>query len=158
MSDNTAFFIRDQYLLDLSFESQGPKVFRDTPDQEPEVALNVHVTGGVGEEANSKQPGYHIDLTMNITASLNGKTGYIIEIKSRCEFDITDESLSEEEVRYIVLSEVPRFMFPFMRQEIARITAEGGFAPLRLMPITFSPDGVQTVDEEDSANKSPSIH
>lgn len=146
MSGEAGFFIRDQYIVDLSFESNGPGVFRDAKDQEPEVALNVHVTGGVNDSASEDEAGYHIDVTMHITASLNGKTGYVLEMKSRCDFDITDEDLSEEEVKYLVLSEVPRFMFPFMRHEIARITAEGGFTPLRLMPITFSPEGGEIMD------------
>ena len=163
MSVESPFFIRDQYIVDLSFESQGPKVFSDAGAGEPEVALNVHVTGGVNDKAEEGSTGYHIDLTMHITASLNGKTGYILEMKSRCEFDITDTSLSEDNVKFIVLSEVPRFMFPFMRQEIARITGEGGFTPLRLAPISFMPDGVQEVDEGDeddmpSRKKTPSIH
>lgn len=161
MAGDAAFSIRDQYVLDLSFESQeGPKTFQQAGTEEPEIALNVHVTGGVSDTAEDDDAGYYIDLTMHITASLNGKTGYIIEIKYRCEFDITDENLNEEEVKQVVLSEVPRYMFPFIRQEIARVTAEGGFTPLRLMPIAFSAEGAQAEESDDELprHKTPSIH
>lgn len=160
MSEGVSFVIRDQYVMDLSFESHGPKVFKNEEGEEPEFNMNVHVTGGVNEASTEDDAGYYIDLTMNITAALNGQTGYILEIKYRCEFDITDASLPEEEVKHLVLAEVPRYMFPFIRHEVARITGEGGFTPLRLMPIVFSVDGAQPIDESNELprHKTPSIH
>ena len=161
MSDEkmVSFVVRDQYIIDLSFESQGPDVFRQS-DQDPEVSMNIQVNGGAREGREADEPGYHIDMHLHITAAVGDKTGYILEVKYRCDFDITGENLSEESVKHIVLAEVPRYMFPFVRQEVARITAEGGFSPLRLMPIAFAPseESEESSEPAEENSNNVSIH
>lgn len=160
MSDEAPYVIRDQYIIDLSFESMGPKKFHDAQEGDTEVGLDVHVNGGVNDAAEEGDAGYYIDLNLHVEAKVKGQTCYILEIKYRGEFDIAHADLGEEEVKQIVLSDVPHNLFPFVRHEVARITAEGGFTPLRLFPIAFSAEGAQPAENqaEVSPRRKASVH
>ena len=46
--------------------------------------------------------------------------------------------LGDENLRYLMLAEVPRYLFPFARAIVASTTREGGFPPLLLQPIDFN--------------------
>lgn len=162
MSVEAAYAICDQYVVDLSFESTGPKKFRAAQEGDTEVTMDVQVNGGVNDSDDVDDAGYYIDLNLHIESRVKGETCYIIEIKYRGEFDIMDDDLSEEEIKQIVLADVPQALFPFVRHEVARITAEGGFTPLRLFPISFSAEGAQPVesesDQQGGARRKASVH
>lgn len=160
MSAEAPYIIHDQYIVDLSFESVGPKKFRVAQEGDTEVGLDVNVNGGVNEKGEADEAGYYIDLNLHVEAKVKGETAYILEIKYRGEFDITDDNLSEDQIKQIVLSDVPHNLFPFVRHEVARITAEGGFTPLRLFPIAFSAEGAQPADNQSdlSPRRKTSVH
>ena len=43
-----------------------------------------------------------------------------------------------EHLEALLLTEGPRFIFPFARSTVADVTREGGFPPLALDPIDFA--------------------
>jgi preprotein translocase subunit SecB len=48
-------------------------------------------------------------------------------------------NVRQEDVEPLIWVECPRLLFPFSRQILAEITREGGYPPLLINPIDFTP-------------------
>ena len=60
----------------------------------------------------------------------NGRKAFILELAYGCVVEINDQLIPQEHVHPILMIEVPRQLFPFVRQLVADITGNGGFPPL----------------------------
>ena len=75
--------------------------------------------------------------TVSVSARATRDDGPVfhVELLYGGVFQIT--GVSQEELEPVLLVECPRFMFPFARQIIAGVTADGGYPPFMLDPIDF---------------------
>jgi preprotein translocase subunit SecB len=48
-------------------------------------------------------------------------------------------NVRQEDVEPLIWIECPRLLFPFSRQILAEVTREGGYPPLLINPIDFTP-------------------
>lgn len=147
MSENTTqefggapITVNAQYIKDLSFENPEPlKVFG--LKKEPEISFNVNVQGnGVGEKA------FEVELTCQVEAKHEDQRVFLIELNYAGIFTI--ESKDEDEIRWHIMVDCPRLLFPFARAIITHTTQEAGMGPLYLPLVDFS----KLVEKEETEN------
>jgi preprotein translocase subunit SecB len=125
------FAIGAQYIRDFSFEGPAhPKDVQgnDTPKIDVNVTAQTRPLEGVT---------YEVTLQVRAHATMAGKNAFLVELSYSC-IVTTPRGLGEENLRYLLLAEVPRYLFPFAREIVANATRDGGFPPLLLQPIDFN--------------------
>ena len=123
--------VRAQYVKDLSFENPGAPKSLARRDGQPEIAVNVDVTG------NRLSPNqYELVLAITATARTGGETTFIAELVYGAVMSV--ENVPIERAEPLVLIEGPRLLFPFARNIMADLTRDGGYPPLLLQPMDFA--------------------
>lgn len=120
-----------QYVKDFSFESpNAPQVFAPT-DQAPTINVGVNVqTRALAENT------FEVVLMLKLDAQLEGKTAFIAELSYGGV--LTVPALPEEQLKYILLVEGPRLLFPFARAILADAVRDGGFPQVLIAPLDFA--------------------
>jgi preprotein translocase subunit SecB len=123
-----------QFIKDLSFEvPHAPEIYSIIRENPPEIPI------GLDTSLRYLSPGnYEITLKMNIEASAGGKTAFIFEIAYAALVQIDESVVPSEAIHPILLIEIPRQLYPFVRQIISDMTYNGGFPPLMLQMVDFA--------------------
>jgi preprotein translocase subunit SecB len=171
MSDNTAapppvdpvpppvIRIMGQYIKDLSFEvPQAPEIFNSLRQQQPEIPSSI--------EADARHMGgttYEVTVSIHLEAFVAGKTAFIMELDYGCVVEIDEKQIPTEHMHPVLLIEVPRQLFPFIRQIVADMTIGGGFPPLMMSLIDFAEIykrrfGVPAVRQDGPPSPPPTIN
>ena len=122
-----------QYIRDLSFEVPGgPEIFTLLRTAAPEIPTSIdmsmrHMSGTM----------YEVILSAHVEAFVSGKTAFILEIEYGCVAELDETIIPPDHIHPALLMEVPRLMFPFVRQIVADMTVSGGFPPLMLQMMDF---------------------
>ena len=103
--------------MDISFTMDARKI-EDAEDAHLfEVTLGVEATARRVDAAGKEMVAFIVDLQYGVLLSLN--------------------EISEDQAHPLLLIEMPRYAFPFVRQIIADATQQAGFVPLLLQPVDF---------------------
>lgn len=118
-----------QFTRDLSFENpRAPDSMRATG--QPNVELGVEMSG------RGRPDGlFEVDLKLSVRASRDGEVSFQVELVYGGLFELT--GLTQEEVEPALMTECPRYLFPFARRIIADLILDGGFPPFLLEPLDF---------------------
>jgi preprotein translocase subunit SecB len=122
-----------QYIRDLSFEvPHAPEIFNDVRRQAPEIPASFdiaarHVIGST----------FEVDMSVNLRASVGEKPAFILELVYSAMVDVDFRAVPEDQIHPVLLIEIPRHLFPFVRQVVGDMTVGGGFPPLMLQMIDF---------------------
>ncbi len=120
-----------QYIKDLSFEApHTPDIFQELRETAPDIPIAIDVS-----VRELKESQYEVTLSVHVEATSGEKSVFILEVDYACVVKIGD--IGDEHVRPILMIEVPRQMYPFVRQIIADLTVQGGFPPLMLQLVDF---------------------
>ena len=121
--------INAQYIKDVSFEAPNvPAIFTEK-NAGPEIAINVDV------QATKVQDNlFEVALKVKADAKIKEKTAFLCEVEYACLATIV---MPPENLEPVLLIEVPRLLFPFVRSIVADLTRESGFPPLMINPIDF---------------------
>lgn len=124
-------FVNVQYLKDLSFENpRAPETFSLAAAAGPQVNFDVDVKARtVGPDL------YESVLFLRAEAKINDEIIFMAEVSYGSV--VTVKNAPEELLHGILLIEVPRLMFPFVREIIASASRNGGYPPLLVNPIDF---------------------
>lgn len=146
--DERRFTVQKIYTKDISFETpNSPQIFtgkRWTPD------INVQLSNQ-GEKVQNDL--HEVTLTVTVTAKLEDKTAYLVEIQQAGLFTI--EGIGTEELPAIIGSYCPTILFPYAREVISDLVMRGGFPQLVLNPVNFDALYVQHVKEMQEKEQSP---
>ena len=124
-----AIAINAQFVKDISFEAPHvPQIFTEVKSN-PEINVNVDVQAGKVQDSV-----YQIGLKIKAEAKVEDKVAFLCEVEYGC---IATVQVSPEHIEPILLIEIPRLLFPFVRNIIADLTRESGFPPLMINPIDF---------------------
>ena len=124
--------IQAQYIKDLSFENpNAPDVYAAISNNPPEITVNIDVNPTPLEKGV-----YEVVLSFRITAMSGEHTAFLVEL-DYAGIVTVHESVPEEDIEKLLLTEVPRHLFPFARSTLAEVTREGSFPPLVINPIDF---------------------
>jgi preprotein translocase subunit SecB len=139
-AEERRFTIHKIYTKDISFETpNSPQIFSGaqwSPDINLQLSnMGVKLAEGIHE----------VTLTLTVTAKLEDKTAYLVEVKQAGIFNI--EGLNEEEIPAVIGSYCPTILFPYAREVVSDLVIRGGFPQLALNPVNFDALYVQHVKE-----------
>ncbi|MFT7671957.1 MAG: preprotein translocase subunit SecB [Gammaproteobacteria bacterium] len=124
------FGIQKLYIKDVSFESpDSPQVFNFT-QWEPKIELNINNSHKQIDDNH-----WEVVVTVTVTAKLNDKTAFLVEVQQAGIFVMS--GFSDDEKGYIVGSQCMTILFPYAREAISDLTTRGGFPPMILTPVNF---------------------
>ena len=133
------FQIQKLYAKDVSFEvPNAPQVFQEEGQADIKLSLAQRV-----EELGDNQ--FEIVLTVTVTASVGEKTAYLAEVAQAGIFLVA--GFNEQSAHAVMNTMCPNTLFPYARQLISTLVAEGGFPPLVLQPVNFEQMYAQRMQE-----------
>ena len=123
------FAIEKLYIKDVSLEvPNSPKIFLEREAPKIEVQLN---TGGGVFDTNL----YEALLTVTVTAKLNDKTVFLVEVRQAGIFRI--EGVSDKDAQTVLAVTCQNILFPYAREAVSDIIIRAGFPPVLLSPVNF---------------------
>ena len=130
LPDNPVMIIT-QYLKDLSFENPNvPEIL--SRKEMPEINITVNIS--INSEAENIKT---VDLTLKAESKLKDGVQFITEITYGALVKL-HESLEAKYYDPLLKVEIPRMLFPFVRNILVDASRDGGFPPLFLQPIDFA--------------------
>lgn len=131
--------IKRIYLKDLSFETpMGVEAFNRAWKPKIDQELNVQVN-------NLDESHYEVVLLMTITATMEDKVVFLVEVKQAGLFNI--QGLDKAQLSQVINTTCPQILFPYTREVIDSTLARGAFPPLMLPPINFDAVFAQAVQQ-----------
>ena len=123
------FAIQKLYTKDVSFElPNAPEVFQESGQADVKMSLAQRVED-LGDNL------HEVVLTVTATATSNEKTAYLVEVAQAGIFLLS--GFNEQATHAMMNTMCPNTLFPYARQAIASLVADGGFPPLVLQPVNF---------------------
>lgn len=120
-----------QYVKELSFHNPGAT---NSSDLQPTIDMGVEVKSRpMGENGDA----FEVDLCVTVTAKRGEAVMFSANLVYAGLFQFMN--LRPEDVEPLIWIECPRLLFPFSRQILAEVTREGGYPPLLINPIDFTP-------------------
>ncbi len=141
------FSIEKVYLKGLSLEiPNAPQIF--TEQETPKVDINLH------NEARALDNGlYEVVLTATVTAKLQEKTAFLVEVAQAGIFRIT--SVQPQEFEAMVNVACPRTLLPYARETVSTVLARAGFPPVLLPHVGFETIYQRRMQEQSQAGAAP---
>lgn len=123
-----------QFIKDLSFEvPHAPEIFTILRQSPPDIPIGIDVS-----MRHVSDTTYEVTVSTNIEATAAGKPAFILELAYGCLVDVNEAAVPNEAIHPMLMMEVPRQIFPFVRQIVADMTVGGGFPPLLLQMVDFA--------------------
>lgn len=120
-----------QFIKDLSFEvPHAPEIFSEMRQTAPDIPISIEC--GTRE---IKDNTHEVTLSLHLEATVGDKAAFILEVSYAAVVILGD--LPEEHIRPVLLIEVPRQLYPFVRQIVSDTTVQGGFPPVMLQLVDF---------------------
>ena len=137
------FVLQRIYVRDLSFEApNSPQVFLEA--WQPAIELEVQ------NQANELGNGnYDVIMKLKVTAKLNDKVAYLVEVQQAGVFTI--KNASDEQMKGIMGALCPTILFPYARESVSNIVTHGGFPQLLLAPINFDALFLEQLNRENES-------
>jgi preprotein translocase subunit SecB len=123
-----------QYVKDLSFQNPMAAVSTQAYDTQPAIDMGVEVKSRpIGDRGDAVE----VDLCINVQAKRNDTVMFAVNLVYSGLFQFMN--VRQDDIEPLIWIECPRLLFPFSRQILAEITREGGYPPLLINPIDFTP-------------------
>lgn len=141
------------YLKDASFESPGtPNIFLKTAIN-PDIDMNLNVSHSAVDENDRF---YEVVLKITVTASLEGKNMFLVEVHQAGMFEIVAEDPKQREI--LVQVGCPHTLLPFAREEVASLVSKGGYQQMLIAPVNFEAIYLKKLEQEASENPPQEAH
>lgn len=132
-ADSPHMRVLAQYVKDLSFRNAAAATAQ-AYDIQPTIDMGVEVKSrSMGERADL----FEVDLCVNVQAKRTDDLMFSVSLVYAGLFQFMN--VRPDDVEPLIWIECPRLLFPFARQILAEITREGGYPPLLINPIDFTP-------------------
>lgn len=127
--------ILTQYVRDISFENpNAPESLRGGLAT-PELDVNIGMDARKLPDQEVKNL-YEVVLNARAEAKRGDNIVFIAEVQYGMVVNV-GESVPEENHHPLLLIEIPRLAFPFVRQILSDLTSQGGYPPLMLGLVDF---------------------
>lgn len=128
--------VHAQYVRDISFENPHAPDSLRANKQAPE--MNIQISMDV-RKLESEDSDRLYEVVLNISAEAkrdNNETLFIAEVLYGTTVEV-GESVPEDKHHPLLLIEIPKLSFPYVRQILSDLTISGGYPPLLLTPVDF---------------------
>ena len=123
------FSIEKLYVKDLSLEVPGaPQVYREREAPQVDVSMN-NAGKGIGDGY------YEVVINLTVTAKLNDKTVFLVEVAYGGVFQI--RNVPDSEIEMVLGVTCPNILFPYLREVVSETVSRAGFPPVILHPMNF---------------------
>lgn len=123
------FTIQKIYVKDVSFEvPNSPQIFNEPGQPQLELNLNQKV-------ARVADGLFEVVLAVTVTCKLADKTVYLAEVQQAGLFGLG--GFDDRTLDMMLGTYCPNVLFPYVRQTVGDLVANGGFPPFYLQPINF---------------------
>jgi preprotein translocase subunit SecB len=140
------FAIHMIYLKDVSFEApNSPAIFQKSV--RPEIKVHIGVKTKLLEDDL-----YDVVLSVTVTATHEGKTGFLVEVHQAGIFLI--KGFEEKQKDHAINVFCPETLFPYAREVISSLVVQGGFPQLPLAPMNFEAHYAQKLQQAKTAAES----
>ncbi len=127
-----ALMIMAQYIKDFSFENpNAPQVYQALSQGAPEIKVDVDVDLAVLDQRI-----FEVVLGLRISATIGEKTAFLVELDYAGIVQI-GKFVPDAAMEPLLFNETPRFLYPFARSVLAKVTGDAAFPPLFVNPIDF---------------------
>lgn len=130
-ADSPHLRVLAQYVKELSF--QNALAATSGYDIQPAIDLGVEVKSRPISNGEATE----VDLCINVQAKRGDQPMFAANLVYSGMFQFVN--VRPDDVEPMIWIECPRLLFPFSRQILAEITREGGYPPLLINPIDFTP-------------------
>ena len=127
----TPLLVNTHYIKDLSFENPNAPVIYGELHKGPSIDITINVDVNHLQDRLSE-----VVLELQVNAKIEDQTVFLLELDF-AGLATVGEDVSQDEGDHLLLTEVPRLLFPFARAVIGDLTRDGGFPPLLINPIDF---------------------
>ena len=130
--------IHSQYLKDLSFENpNAPLSLRPAKEGKPVMDINFSMDAQKVDSLGPDVPDlYEVTLGIQVRSKKDGMAAFIIDVEYGLLVAL-DEGVAADQAHKALLIEMPRYIFPYVRQIVSDLTQQGGYPPLLLAPVDF---------------------
>jgi preprotein translocase subunit SecB len=133
-ADSPHLRVLSQYVKELSFRNAMAAASSQAYDHQPTIDMGVEVKSRpIGDQGEAVE----VDLCINVSAKRADDVMFSANLIYSGLFQFVN--VRPEEIEPLIWIECPRLLFPFSRQVMAEITREGGYPPLMINPIDFTP-------------------
>jgi preprotein translocase subunit SecB len=133
LADSPHLRVLSQYVKELSFRN-AMGASAGVNDQQPTIDMGVEVKSRpVGEAGDAAE----VDLCISVEAKRADSPMFAVSVVYSGLFQFVN--VGAEDMEPLIWIECPRLLFPFSRQILAEVTREGGYPPLLINPIDFTP-------------------
>lgn len=123
------FDLRRVYMKDASLElPNAPAIFLE--ENAPQVAIEVST-----ENRTLDADAYEVQVNVTLTARLNDKVFFILEIKEAGIFEITN--MPEEQLGPVLNIICPSMIYPYLRANVSDLLTRATLPPLHLTEVNF---------------------
>jgi preprotein translocase subunit SecB len=127
--ESPVFTIEKLYLKDLSVEvPNAPQIYleRESPNVGIQLQTNAQVLG---------EGAYEVSLTVTVTAKIEEKTVFLVEVGQAGIFRILN--VPDDSMEPLLSIACPNILFPYAREIVSDAVTRAGFAPVILQPVNF---------------------
>ena len=142
-NEQPVFGIEKLYVKDLSLEvPNAPQVYLER--EAPQIEIQLGTSGsGVGDDA------YEVVLTVTVTAKLEDKTVFLVEVGQAGVFRIVN--VPNEQIEPLIAVACPNILFPYAREAVSDAVIRAGFQPIVLQPVNFEAMYMQRLQQQAQA-------
>jgi preprotein translocase subunit SecB len=129
-TDQPLFGIEKIYIKDLSLElPNAPQVFFEREAPQIEVSMHNEATRMTQEAL------YHVVLTVTVTAKIQDRTVFLVEVAQAAIFQI--RNVPQPELDAVLGTLCPNTLLPYARETVANVIQRAGFPPVTLQHMNF---------------------
>jgi len=123
------FALQRIYVKDISFESpSAPDVFQQ--QWKPQINMDLNTASNKVSESQ-----YEVVVSLSITAKVEEKVAFIVEIQQAGIFHIT--GIEGPQLAQTLGAFCPNVLFPYAREAVDSLVNKGSFPSLMLAPVNF---------------------
>lgn len=130
-ADSPHLRVLAQYVKELSF--QNALAANAGFDTQPAIDMAVEVKSRPMSNGEATE----VDLCINVQAKRGDQPMFAANLVYSGLFQFVN--VRPDDIEPMIWIECPRLLFPFSRQILAEVTREGGYPPLLINPIDFTP-------------------
>lgn len=127
--------ILTQYVRDISFENPNAPDSLRGGQATPELDVNIGMDARKLPDQDIKSL-YEVVLNARAEAKRGEQIVFIAEVQYAMVVSVGD-TVPEDSHHPLLLIEIPRLAFPFVRQILSDMTSQGGYPPLMLGLVDF---------------------
>lgn len=133
--NNLPVTVHAQYVKDISFENPAAPFSLRNGLENPKMDININMDVKNIEDPNIKSL-YEVTLRVSATAKRQDEIVYIAEVSYGVA--VSMPNIAQEHHHPLLLVEMPKLAFPFVRKILADLVQDGGYQPLLLGPVDFA--------------------